>query len=93
MHYTYRCDIGFVAFVELVKLHQSVHDLPVQRYVYRITVAEMQQDNKGKHTLRHTAALSLSLSLFPHSFSWFVLSVSLDVSPFFFISRRGKGSH
>lgn len=63
VHYTYRCDIGFVESVESVKLHQSIHDLPVQRYVYRITVAEMQQDNKGKHTLRHTAALVLSLSL------------------------------
>lgn len=66
MRYTYRCDTDFDS-VELVEVLQSFYNLPVQFYVWLNTVAEMQQDSEGKHTLHHTAAPSLSLSSFTAS--------------------------
>lgn len=60
MHHTYKCDIGSVGYVEPVKFVQSFYNFPIQIHVYVTTVAEMQQDNKNKHALHHTAALSLS---------------------------------
>ncbi len=76
MHYTYRCDSDCVVVVEFVEIIQSAYHLCGQVYVRLSAVAEMQQANKGKHKLHHTAASSLSLS---QQRLFVVLRVSSDV--------------